>query len=333
MTKRLFPIVVAVLLAAACGATPAATHARTDRTGRQPAPVAAAADVQLVRTLTGVSGVTAGTDTVVWSADGAVSAADGSAVFGRAPSGELTRLDPTSGVVTARWDMAAGLAPVLVEPGGDRVLLSDRAVGYDSETHMRPTTRLQLRTGPDATIGADLDLAADLEPEAFALGKWDPTGVFVLDHRGDHYRVQRLDLATGGHDDVSDRDKEPGEDMRGRPVHGVMDTRGRLVATLYVNPDDTDEPAFVHVLNLGGTTYCVDLPAEFAQGPVRSQTIERTADDVIVVRAPAVDRAARFDLRSLDTAEAPPPPGIVDGAGVAADAPYRSVPGFVAMVG
>ena len=121
--------------------------------------------------------------------------------------------------------------------------------------------------------------------------------------------------------------------MRGRPVHGVLDTRGRVLATLYVNPDDQDEPAFVHVLNLGGSTYCVDLPPEFAQGPARSQTIERTAADVIVVRAPAVDRSARFDLRTLDTAAVPPPPAIAAGAGVAADAPYRSVPGFVAMVG
>ncbi len=327
MPKRVVPIIVVVLLVTACGAAPAATR---DRAERQPAP---AADVQLVRTLTGISGVTAGTDTVVWSADGAVAAADGSAVFGRAPSGELTRLDLTSGVVTSRWEMAAGLAPVLVEPGGERVLLSDRPAGYDSETQVRPTTRLQLRSGPDATIGADLDLAADLEPEAFARGEWDPTGVFVLDHRGDHYRVQRLDLVTGGHNDVSDRDKQPGEDMRGRPVHGVMDTHGRVLATLYVNPDDTGEPAFVHVLNLGGSTYCVELPTEFARGPARSQTIERTADDVIIVRAPAADRAARFDLRTLGTAEVPPPPTVIDGAGVAADAPYRSVPGFVAMVG
>jgi hypothetical protein len=326
MPKRALSVIVIVLLAAACGAAPA-SHDRADRRAVRAAPV------QLVRTLTGVAGVTAGTDAVVWSADGAVAAADGSAVFGRTASGELTRLDPATGAETARWEMTAALAPVLVEPGGGRVLLSDRPAGYDSEAHLRPTTRLQLRTGPDATIDADLDLAADIEPEAFALGRWDPTGVFVLDHRGDHYRVQRLDLATGEHDDVSDRDKNPGEDMRGRPVHGVLDSRNRVLATLYVNPHDADDPAFVHVLNLGGNTYCVDLPAEFAEGPARSQTIERTADDVIVVRAPAADRAARFDLRTLDTADVPRPPTVTDGAGIAADAPYRSVPGFVAMVG
>jgi hypothetical protein len=318
---------LAFVLAACGAAAPASTH---DRTARSRAP---AAELTLIRTRTGVAGVTTGTDAVRWSVDGATVAADGSAVFSRTPDGELARHDIGTGAITARWPMAADLAPVLVEPGGTRVLLSDRPVGYDSETGARPTTHLQVRSGSDATIGPDLQLAADIEPEAFGTTRYDPSGVYVLDHLGDHYRVQRLDLLTGEHIDVGDRDKNPGEEMRGRPVHGVLDSSGTMLATLYVNPDDEDEPAFVHVLNLGGTTYCVDLPAAFADGPARSQSIEITAGDVIVVRAPAADRSARFDLHALDAAGPPPEPKVAVGAGIGADAPYRTVPGFVAMVG
>ena len=239
-------------------------------------------------------------------------------------------MTPTTGTVTGQWALASDLAPVLVEPGGRQVLLSDRPTGYDSATGSRWSTHLQLRTGEDAAVGADLRLAGDLEPEAFATS--DPTGVFVLDHHGDHYRVQHLDLRTGEHSDVIDRDKNPGEDMRGRPVHGVLDSRRSMLATLYVNPDDTGEPAFVHVLNLGGSTYCVELPAAFALGPPRSQSIEITADDVIVVRAPQADLAARFDLRSLAQPDQPPAPAVTGGAGTPVDAPYRSIPGFVAVI-
>lgn len=327
MRYRILLVTIGLLLAACGAATP--TTAR-DRVARR-APVAPG--VTLIRTTTGVAGVTTGTDAVVWSVAGGVVAADGSAVFSRTADGTLARHDPTTGAVTARWPMAADLAPVLVEPGGGRVLLSDRPAGYDSETAVRPSTHLQLRAGRDAAVGSDITVASDIEPEVFSLEQYDPTGVYVLDHRGDHYRVQRLDLKTGEHSDVVDRDKNPGEDMRGRPVHGVLDSEGTTLATLYVNPDDGQEPAFVHVLQLGGTTYCVDLPAEFAEGPVRSQSIELTAEDVILVRAPAADRTARFDLRSLYDAGTPPAPMVTAGAGVAADAPYRSVPGFVAMVG
>jgi hypothetical protein len=327
MRTKLLTVTLGLVLAACGAATPTSTHARAARRA------SSAPAVTLLRTETGITGVTTGTDVVRWSVEGAVVAADGSAIFSRTPDGELARHDLGTGAVTARWPMAPDLAPVLVEPGGARILLSDRPVGYDSETAVRSATHLQLRTGPDAAVGPDLRIASDIEPEAFGISRFDPSAVYVLDHRGDHYRVQRLDLLTGEHSDVVDQDKNPGEDMRGRPVHGVLDSRGTMLATLYVNPDDGDEPAFVHVLNLGGTTYCVDLPAAFAQGPARSQSIERNAHDVLVVRAPAADLSARFDLHALAEAGAPPAPTVTGGAGIAADAPYRTVPGFVAMVG
>ena len=53
--------------------------------------------------------------------------------------------------------------------------------------------------------------------------------------------------------------------MHGHAVHGVMSADRTLLATLYRNPGDDDEPAFVHVLDLqDGWSYCADLPARSA---------------------------------------------------------------------
>lgn len=283
----------------------------------------------IVRTVDGVVNVETDSGTIRWARPGAAAAADGSRIYAVGASGRLDRLDPVSGAPVGSWQTPAGLTPVLVEPDGDRVVLSDRPLTTDSWTSTRVATRLgvlDVGTGNSRT----LDVAADFEPEAFGTER---SIVYGLDHRGDHYRVQWLDLTTGEHGDVIDRDKNPGGDMRGRPVHGVLSRDGRRLATLYVNADDADHPAFVHVLDLGGTTYCVELPADFAVGPLHSQSIERTGHDVLVVRAPAADRTARFDLTALDAPGDPPPPDITPGAGTPADAPYRRVPGFLGVLG
>ncbi len=109
----------------------------------------------------------------------------------------------------------------------------------------------------------------DLRPEAFSV---DGQLVFALDYRGDHYRVQTIDLATGDRYDTSDRDKTlPPEDMNGAAVRGVLSADRTLLATLYRNPGDADEPAFVHVLDLqNGWSYCADLPPPFGTGAVGS---------------------------------------------------------------
>jgi hypothetical protein len=322
MRNRTLSITICLVLGA-CGATATAGDGNARREPSVP-------DVTLIRTESGVVGVTTGTDTVRWTGTAAVAAADGSAVFGRAPTGELVRLDPVTGAITTRWPMPAGLTPVLVEPGGGRVVLSERPLDFDSWTTARASTRLVVFDAKSGT-GAPIDVDGDFEPEAF--GAY-PTSLFGLAHTADHYRVVVLDTVTGARSDVSDSDKEPAVDMRGHPIHGVLDAGRTRLSTLYVNPEDTDEPAFVHVLDLRGWSYCVDLPEEFASGPARSQSIEITPDDVLVVRAPAVDRHATFDLHSLDVGAlgGPQPAVVVSGAGVPADAPYRSIPGFLAVV-
>ena len=319
-THGFIGVLTLVVVLAACGET---DRASTIQSARTPAD-----RVALIRTTTGVAGVLEGTANVVWSLDRAVAAADGSAVFSTEIDGTLTRNDPWTGDALDSWPIGLGLTPVVVAPGGDRVVVSDRPAGYDSVAAARERTHLGVRNGKTGEVMHDLEVAADIEPEAFSL---DATQLFVLDHRGDHYRVQTLDLPSGERADVIGNDKKPAEDMRGRPIHGVLSADGSLLSTLYINPENPDEPAFVHVLNLEGWSYCVDLPAEFAQGPTRSQSIERTDSDHIIVRAPAIDRAARIDLDATalgaGTAVTLDPT-----AGVPADAPYRAVTNFVALI-
>ena len=65
--------------------------------------------------------------------------------------------------------------------------------------------------------------------------------------------------------------------MHGHAVHGVMSEDRTLLATLYRNPANTDEPAFVHVLDLQhGWSYCADLPVPFGTGAPGTDLIELT---------------------------------------------------------
>ena len=317
-----FVLVVAAACGGAADATPGARRAR---------PIAVdtnAPSIVLVQTTTGITAVSASTDAVVWSARTATAAPDGSAVFSIGETGRLTDVDPYTGATMHSWPIPQGVAPVVVSPAGTVVALTDRPTGYDSEALPRLTTRLVVVGGISGAISHDLTVNGDVEPEAFSL---DHRSLFVLDHRGDHYRVQTLDLASGERSDLSDRDKNPAEDMRGRAVHGVLSSDRQQLATLYINPDNPAEPAFVHVLNLNGWSYCIELPDEFAQGPARSQSIERTAEDHVIVRAPAIERRAEFNLADVSDGQTVTV-ATHTSKEVAVDAPYRVVDEFEALI-
>ena len=75
-----------------------------------------------------------------------------------------------------------------------------------------------------------------------------------------------------------------------------------MLATLYRNPGNDDEPAFVHVLDLKhGWSYCADLPAPFGQGPVGTDEIELTARDTVVVAATKGHRLAEIHIAAVHT--------------------------------
>ena len=314
-----------ILGTAACGS---AGGAGTAGESTSPKAITSVPTIALIQTATGIAAVTGGTDHIVWSAIGAVAAPDGSAVFAMDTDGLLAELDPHTGEPLHSWLVPLGVSPVVVSPDGAVVALSDRPTEYDSESQPRPRTHVVVISGTSGAISHDLDLTGDVEPEAFSI---DHNSLYALDHRGDHYRVQTLELASGERSDLIDRDKEPADDMRGRAVHGLLSSDRSQLATLYINPENLAEPAFVHVLDLNGSSYCVHLPDAFAQGPARSQSIERTADDHVVVRNPALDRSARFSLTAIRAGESVPV-GTGPSVGTAPDAPYREVDGFRALV-
>ncbi len=251
----------------------------------------------------GIGAVSAESSTPIWFEAGAVAALDGSAVFsirhdGTAGSDRLVRIDTSDGRVTATWPLRSGLSIGAVAPGGRWIALTDRRPGYGSQS--RASTELVVF---DLRAGAEVhrrSLTGDVQPEAFSV---DGSRVFALDYRGDHYRVQTIDLRTGDRYDTSDRNKVvPVEDMHGRAVHGVMNADRTLLATLYRNPGNVDEPAFVHVLDLtNGWSHCADLPAPFGTGPPGTDAIELTARDTVVVAATQARRLAEIHIEAVHT--------------------------------
>jgi hypothetical protein len=221
-------------------------------------------------------------------------ALDGSAAFS-IRDGRLVRIDPDTNAEMASWRLPRGTVSInAVAPGGRWIALTDRPSGYDA-SQPRASTELVVF---DADAGAEahrIALDGDVLPEAFSVnGKL----VFALDYRGDHYRVQTITLATEERVDTSERDKtlEP-EDMHGTTVRGVLNADHTLLSTLYRNPGNDKEPAFVHILDLvHGWAYCADLPAPFGTGPPGSDLIELTPADTVVVTATQTSRTAEIHI-------------------------------------
>jgi hypothetical protein len=283
--------------------------------------------VALLSAESGVVAVEAGTTDVRWSAPGAVAALDGSAVFAKG-SGRLLRLDPATGKQLASWPVDAALDPVVVAPDGDWVALTDHP-DYEIGEPPAATTQMLVVAGTSGKVRARFDLAGDIEPEAFSPGG---ETLVVLEHRGPTYRVNTLDLQTGEQYPTIDENKDVVGDMAGRRVAGVLSADRMLLATLYQTSDGPEPGAFVHVLNLGGWTYCVGLPSAFGSGANGSVVVERHGDEVVVVSEHA-DQRATFSLTELAANGSSHLDVVVTpGAGVRADAAYRTVPGFRSLV-
>jgi hypothetical protein len=171
-------------------------------------------------------------------------------------------------------------------------------------------------------------LHGDLRPEAFSV---DGDRIFALDYRGDHYRVQTIELSTGLRYDTNGRDKTIApEDMHGASVRGVMSADRTLLATLYRNPGNVMEPAFVHVLDLEyGWSYCADLPRPFGTGPRGSDVIELTPTNTVVVASLQASRVAEIHIDEVHTPGATPVAVEYRNGTVAPDGSgFRSTPGF-----
>ena len=274
----------------------------------------------------GVGAVSETASAPAWMEPGAVAALDASAVYS-IRADELVRLDPRSGAAQSSWPRPpGGLSISAVAPGGRWVALTNRARGYGNQG--RASTEVVVF---DAKAGAEvhrMPLTGDVQPEAFSV---DGRFVFALDYRVDYYRVQTIDVANGMRYDTSDRDKTiPPEDMHGTSVHGVMSADGTLLATLYRNPGNVAEPAFVHVLDLEHEySYCADLPSPFGTGPLGSDTIELTRAGTVVVAATRFDRLAEIHIDDVRTPpDTPVRLAVRNGTVAPPAAALQSMPGF-----
>jgi hypothetical protein len=233
-----------------------------------------------------------------------VAALDNSAAF-TIRGGALVRLDPQSHASIASRPLPNAMVSIsAVAPGGRWVALTDHASAYD-ETQKRANTTLVVFDTEAGATTRRLTFAADLQPEAFSV---DGRLVFALDHRGDHYRVQTIYLATGERTDTSNRDKTlDREDMHGTTVRGVLNADRTVLATLYRDPANSDEPAFVHILDLvHGWAYCADLPAPFGTGPPGSDHIELTPADTVLVTTTQGSRVAEIHIDEVHTSTSVP---------------------------
>jgi len=331
MTSRTLIIGTALLafagLAGCSSSKPAATE-----TVKVADPAPPTGPVLLAQFDTGVGAVTEGSAAPVWLEPGAVAAFDGSAVFsirtdatdGRA---QLVRIDPSTGAATQTWPLPTGVTTInAVAPGGKWIALTDRQPGYASQG--RTATEVVVFDPATGTESYRVSLNGDVQPEAFSV---DGTMMFVLNHFVDHYRVQTLYLRTGERYDTSDRDKTlPREDMHGQAVHGVLSADHTLLATLYRNPGDDDEPAFVHIIDLThGWSYCADLPAPFGTNPDGSDLIQLTTADTVIVAATAANRLAAIKIDAVHTpGTTPVPVQYRDGTITPLGAEFQSMPGY-----
>ena len=294
-------LALGLTIAAGCGSQPRVSAPPTSA----PAPVG---PLVLAKFDRGVGAVHAGSTDPVWTDPEAVAALDGSAVFSvrrlntdpsvpDAAGEHLVRLDPDTGEITASWPLKAATPTVgAVAPGGRWVALTDTGAPSDA-----PTTALIVFDTVTGIQTHTLELAGDLRPEAFSV---DGRFVFALAYSGDHYRVHTIDLASGQQADTIGRDKTvEREDMHGTSVRGVLNADHTLLATLYRNPGNADEPAFVHILDLEhGWAYCADLTPPFGTGPAGSDHIDLTPAGTVIVSTTQSDRLAEIHIAEVHEA-------------------------------
>ncbi|WP_433717329.1 YncE family protein [Actinoplanes sp. CA-051413] len=266
----------------------------------------------------------------------AVTSADGAAAgaLGRDDAGRpaLVRLDLATGQLGRPLPLAAGWLPRVITADGANCALTRTAAAARPVARARTTIMVLSGTGQ-----REYDLSGVVEPDAFTQ---DATGLFVLEWlpstAPDHYRVRRLDLATGSLEPLLTRDKSPvpagaEEEMRGDGRQEVLSPDRQVLYTLY-----THQPghlhtrdllagrsggvhAFVHVLHLAqGWAYCLDLPDPFGQGPAEGHALAVSADGQRLAIAHAMAGVVLYaDTASLAIDATAAVPAVADSASLA----------------
>ena len=226
----------------------------------------------------------------------AVASADGrlAGALSRDDAGRplLVRLDPRIGDLGRPLPLAAGWRPRVLAAGGGACALTRTPATARPAARARTPIMVVSGAGP-----REYDLAGVVEPDAFT---WDATGLFVLEWlpatAPGHYRVRRLDLATGRLEPLLTRAKTPvpagaEEEMSGDGRQAVLSPDRTVLYTLYTHQPGhrhtrdllAGRPggvhAFVHVLHLEqGWAYCLDLPGPFGDGPAEGHALAVSAD-------------------------------------------------------
>lgn len=205
---------------------------------------------------------------------------------------ELVTLDPATNRELATATVPRGFTARVVSTSRARVALTE-------STAPRERTRIVVADPTGDSPARTLDLAGNLEPEAFSA---DDAYLFVLEYlpanAPERYRVRRVEVATGQVLPLLLRDKSlvpPGaeEEMRGEGRQAVLSPDRSRLYTLYLHqadhqhtrdllPGATDGPrvhAFVHVLSLTeGWAYCLDLPSPFGEHPAGTHALTIAPD-------------------------------------------------------
>jgi hypothetical protein len=220
----------------------------------------------------------------------------------------LLRLDPATGELSRPLPLGAGWFPRVIAADGGFCALTRTAATA------QPAARKQTPILVVSSAGQrEYKLAGVVEPDAFTL---DATGLFVLEwlppEAPDHYRVRRLDLATGVLQPLLTRNKAqvpPGaeEEMRGDGRQAVLSPDRQVLYTLYTHQPGhrhtrdllAGRPggvhAFVHVLHLAqGWAYCLDLPEPFGAGPAAGHAVAVSADGQRLAVADATSGAVAY---------------------------------------
>jgi DNA-binding beta-propeller fold protein YncE len=213
---------------------------------------------------------------------------------------ELVTLDPATNRELAATAVPAGRTARVVSTSGGLVALTEPGAGGERPTP-RERTRIVVADPTGAAPARELDLAGNVEPEAFSA---DDAYLFVLEYlpatAPERYRVRRVVLATGQVQPLLLRDKTlvpagAEEEMRGEGRQAVLSPDRSRLYTLYLHQGDhqhtrdllpgahaTGGPqvhAFVHVLSLTeGWAYCLDLPTPFGEHPADTHALTVSPD-------------------------------------------------------
>ena len=307
-TSILLPLVALTLAACTSGSD------KIERQLQSGSP-AAAGDAIVLDRAGALTRVDAGSGSVVFDAEGAVSAADWSSIYATTFAGGRTtlhRLDATTGAADDVASFSGELTIWSVSDGGHLVALMAPFgdAGTDWEPPPRGTTDLMVA---DTLTGEKerFHLEGNYVPETFST---DGENLFMLSYdpptHPTSYRVTSLYIEKGRVWDVIGPDKQPVENMTATRLQQVRAPDGKALYTLYVNQpppslrangaatEDPGEVAFVHTLHLDGFAVCTALPDDFGDVPVGRSAIAVSPDGAFVY---AVD-AMHGDVATIATA-------------------------------